>query len=93
MGKRRFPAEWEKQRGILLCFPHNGKDWPGKFGAIKWAFVEYIKKVSTFETVFLVVTDETYRQKVSDMLEIASVGCHDSVERVHLVDHEIVFDL
>lgn len=84
MGKRRIPAEWEKQRGILLCFPHNGKDWPGKFGAIKWAFVEYIKKVSTFETVFLVVTDETYRQKVSDMLEIASVD----LSRISFILHK-----
>jgi hypothetical protein len=25
---RRFPAEWENQQGILLCFPHNGRDWP-----------------------------------------------------------------
>jgi len=37
---RRFPAEWEKQQGILLCFPHNGNDWPGKFAAIQWDFVE-----------------------------------------------------
>jgi agmatine deiminase len=22
---RRFPAEWENQQGILLCFPHNGQ--------------------------------------------------------------------
>ncbi len=55
MESRRFPAEWERQKGILLCFPHNGKDWPGKYEAIQWAFVEFIKKVSLFETVFLVV--------------------------------------
>ena len=56
---RRFPAEWEKQQGIVLCFPHNGNDWPGKYEAVQWAFVEFIKKVATFETVFLVVADET----------------------------------
>jgi len=71
--KRRFPAEWEKQEGILLCFPHNGKDWPGKFEAIQWAFVEFIKKVSTFERVFLIVADEIQREKVSKMLETAEV--------------------
>ena len=43
---RRFPAEWEKQQGVLLCFPHNGNDWPGKYGAIQWAFAEFIKKIS-----------------------------------------------
>jgi agmatine deiminase len=71
--KRRFPAEWEKQQGILLCFPHNGKDWPGKYEAIQWAFVEFIKKVSLYETVFLVVNDEKLKEKVSDMLERARV--------------------
>jgi agmatine deiminase len=65
---RRFPAEWEKQQGILLSFPHNGNDWPGKYEAIQWALVEFIKKVATFETVFLVVADEKLKDKVFQML-------------------------
>jgi agmatine deiminase len=71
---RRFPAEWENQQGILLCFPHNGNDWPGKYGAIQWDFVEFIKKVSTFEEVILVVADENLKAKVIGMLEIAEVN-------------------
>ena len=71
---RRFPAEWEKQQGLLLCFPHNGNDWPGKYGAIQWAFVEFIKKVALVETVFLVVADEKLKEKVTGMLEIAHVN-------------------
>ena len=70
---RRFPAEWEKHQGILLCFPHNGKDWPGKYEAIQWAFVEFIKKVVTFEPVFLIVADENLKVKVTEMLETAAV--------------------
>ncbi len=70
---RRFPAEWEKQQGILLCFPHNGKDWPGKYEAVQWAFVEFIKKVAIYEKVFLVVADENQKEKVSEMLENAHV--------------------
>ncbi|MCK0189185.1 agmatine deiminase family protein [Arenibacter sp. F20364] len=70
---RRFPAEWENQQGILLCFPHNGNDWPGKYGAIQWAFVEFIKKVATYEQVFLVVNSTLHQEKVSGMLEMATV--------------------
>lgn len=70
---RRFPAEWEKQQGILLCFPHNGNDWPGKFGAIQWAFVEFIKKVAHVEEVFLMVANEKLKEKVIGMLEMAHV--------------------
>jgi len=70
---RRFPAEWEKQQGILLCFPHNGKDWPGKFAAVQWDFVEFIKKIAEFEEVFLLVSDEKQKIKVLEMLEKAHV--------------------
>ena len=70
---RRFPAEWEKQQGILLCFPHNGNDWPGKYGAIQWAFVEFIKKVAAHEEVFLVVDSSQHQGKVTEMLEMATV--------------------
>lgn len=70
---RRFPAEWEKQQGLLLCFPHNGNDWPGKYGAIQWAFVEFIKKVAQVEEVFLLVANEKLKEKVVGMLEMAHV--------------------
>jgi agmatine deiminase len=73
INSRRFPAEWENQQGILLCFPHNGNDWPGKYGAIQWAFVEFIKKVTSFEEVVLIVADENLKAKVIGMLEIAEV--------------------
>lgn len=68
-----FPAEWEKQEGILLCFPHNGNDWPGKYEAVQWAFVEFIKKVALAEKVILIVADEKLKTKVTGMLEMAHV--------------------
>ncbi len=81
---RRFPAEWEKQQGILLCFPHSGKDWPGKYEAIKWDFVEFVKKVSLFEQVFLVVTDKKQQGNVSEMLKAA----HIDLKKVSFIIHK-----
>ena len=81
---RRFPAEWEKQEGILLCFPHNGNDWPGKYEAIQWAFVEFIKKVALFENVFLMVSDEKLQKKVSQMLTTA----HVDLEAISFIIHK-----
>ena len=78
---RRLPAEWEKQQGIVLCFPHDGKDWPGKYGAIQWAFVEIIKKIAETEEVFLLVSSELLREKVSGMLEMA----HVRMENMHFL--------
>lgn len=74
MTVRRFPAEWEQQEGTLLCFPHNGRDWPGKYESIKWAFVEFIKKVANHQTVFLVVKDEPFGQRVKEWLVRADVA-------------------
>ena len=71
---RRLPAEWEKHQGMLLCFPHNGNDWPGKYQAIQWAFVEFIKKVTTYEPLFLVVANKDLESKVIDMLNRAHVN-------------------
>ncbi|WP_370480115.1 agmatine deiminase family protein [Tamlana flava] len=78
-----FPAEWEKQQGILLCFPHNGNDWPGKYGAIKWAFVEFIKKITAVESVFLVVADSALKNKVTTMLDLAEVNTKNVTFIIH----------
>ncbi len=70
----RFPAEWEKQEGILLCFPYNGKDWPGKYAAVQWAFVEFIKKIATVERVFIIVATPKLQHRLHDMLTLAEVN-------------------
>jgi agmatine deiminase len=38
-----FPAEFEKHTATWLAWPHHSADWPGKFFAIKWVFLEIIK--------------------------------------------------
>lgn len=81
---RRFPAEWEQHQGLLLCFPNNGNDWPGKYGAIQWAFIEFIKKVAHVETVFLIVADKNLQEKVSEMLQMANV----SLDKISFIIHK-----
>lgn len=68
---RRLPAEWEKHQATLLAFPHNGRDWPGKYDAVQWDFVEIIRKVALHEAVLLVVKSEAQRRKVQGMLSQA----------------------
>lgn len=65
----------------MLCFPHDGKDWPGKYGAIQWALVEFIKKIASVEKVYLLVSDEKLKEKVAGMLERA----HVDASRVHYI--------
>lgn len=70
---RRFPAEWEKHQATLLSFPSEGRDWPGKYHAIKWAFVEIIKKLTAYEPAVLVVRSDELREKLAVMLTQAHV--------------------
>ncbi|MCH4552754.1 agmatine deiminase family protein [Aestuariibaculum lutulentum] len=79
-----FPAEWEQQQAVLLCFPHNGNDWPGKYEAIQWAFVEFIKKVATVEGVIVVVASDKLKEKVTGMLDMA----HVNMEHVSFIVHK-----
>jgi agmatine deiminase len=70
---RRLPAEWEPHEATLLCFPPDGCDWPGKLGAVKWAFVEIIRRVTAHEPVLLAVRSEAHRAAVAAMLARAHV--------------------
>ena len=70
---RRLPAEWEKHQATLLCFPHEGRDWPGKFCAVKWAFIEIIRRVALHEPVMLVVRSDEHRKSVAAMLKQAHI--------------------
>ena len=72
--QRILPAEWEQHHSILLSFPHNGKDWPGKFDAAKWALIDFIKKVVRFEKVILLVKDANHLITLKNLLDRHHVG-------------------
>jgi agmatine deiminase len=74
--QRRLPAEWEPQRAVLIAFPHEGADWPGKYTAIQWAFIDFIKKISLYEKVILVNKSQQLFDKIRFMLEKAHVDLH-----------------
>ncbi len=71
--KYRLPAEWEKHEATLLAFPHEKSDWPGKFDAIKWVFVEIIKNIVKYEKVLLIVKSEKQLNEVNELLSVSNV--------------------
>jgi agmatine deiminase len=50
-----MPAEWELHAATWLAWPHYTLDWPGKFGAIPWAFAEIVRAIARSERVRLIV--------------------------------------
>jgi agmatine deiminase len=52
-----MPAEWAPHRATWLAWPHNRRDWPGRFGPIPWVYADVVKKVAEGETVRIMVDD------------------------------------
>jgi agmatine deiminase len=69
----RMPAEWEPHEATWLAWPHHGDDWPGKFAAIPWVYVEIVRHLHTSETVHLLVEDRAVQARVSRVLKLAGI--------------------
>lgn len=77
----RMPAEWEPHQATWLVYPHNARDWPGKFAAIRWVYAEIIRHLHSRETVSLVVQDAKQCEAAKRLLSRADVA----VERLRFV--------
>ena len=66
-----MPAEWASHRATWLAWPHETRDWPGKFGAIPWTFAEIIRHLSVAESVQLLVKDRALADKAFRVLQHA----------------------
>ncbi len=74
-----MPAEWGPHDATWLAWPHNVRDWPGKFAPIPWVFAEIVRHVARGEKVRLLVEDAEHEAKVKKTLGRAGVGL-DNVE-------------
>ena len=52
---RRFPAEWEKQRCILMSFPHEGTDWAeGNLTEVLTPFIRIAQAIAYSQSVYII---------------------------------------
>jgi agmatine deiminase len=66
-----MPAEWTAHEATWLAWPHEKKDWPGKFAPIPWVYAEIVRHLSRVEKVNLIVQDEAMRTTVRKQLDKA----------------------
>lgn len=67
--KYRLPAEFEKHNAVLIMFPHSDKeDFAPKLTAVQYEFVEFIKRISFYETCVVIVKDEKHKSLVYHLL-------------------------
>lgn len=53
----RVPAEWERQDGVLLAWPHEATDWADMLDEVRQVFALVIQAIVRFERVLLVAPD------------------------------------
>jgi agmatine deiminase len=78
-----MPAEWAPHRATWLAWPHETKDWPGKFGAIPWTFAEIVRHLSVAEPVQLLIENRVLEEKALRILQ--RVGVDLSRVKLHRV--------
>ncbi len=70
----RMPAEWAPHEATWLAWPHNPKDWPGKFPPIHWIYVEIVRQLHVRERVEILIEDDRLHRRVVKMLQDAGVN-------------------
>ncbi|MCM2358720.1 MAG: agmatine deiminase family protein [Geobacteraceae bacterium] len=55
--KRRLPAEWEEQDGVLIAWPHESTDWHPHLEIVEPVFAEIVAAISHFETALVAAPD------------------------------------
>jgi len=66
-----MPPEWAPHRATWIAWPHEARDWPGKFAAIPWVYGEIVRLLAPRERVCILVQDETLRRRASALLRKA----------------------
>ena len=70
----RMPAEWEPHEATWLAWPRNVSDWPGKFTAIPWLYVEIVRLLAAREQVHLIVAHAAAERRIGSMLARAGAN-------------------
>ncbi len=68
-----MPAEWEPHQATWLSWPHNVRDWPGRFAPIPWVYAEIVRRISAGETVRLCVNGLDGEARAQRVLQRAGV--------------------
>jgi len=69
----RWPAEWEPHRSTWLAWPHQRRDWPGKFATIPWVYAEIVRHLHQSETVGILITGPAQERRARSVLTRSGV--------------------
>jgi len=61
---KRLPAEWEKQRAVLMTFPHKNSDWANDLKSALVPFIRIAQAIAYAEAVYIICDS---RDDISNM--------------------------
>ncbi len=79
--KRRLPAEWEEQDGVLIAWPHESTDWHPHLDVVEPVFAEIVARISRFETAVVAAPDPERVEK-----QVTLAGAVMANVRIYLID-------
>ncbi len=79
--KRRLPAEWEEQDGILMAWPHGSTDWLPILSQVEPVFASIASHVSAYEKVIVVGPDP-------DAIRLTLAGTSADLNRINIIRME-----
>lgn len=62
--KIRLPAEWEKQSGVLLVWPHVESDWKHNLDEINKVYLDMCRVISKFQKILLIFYDQQHKNEI-----------------------------
>ncbi len=92
-----MPAEWERHEATWIAWPHERRDWPGKFAAIPWVYGEIVRQLHQSERVAIEVQDAEAETRVRRLLERCGIALPSitfyrfPTDRVWTRDHGPIF--
>jgi agmatine deiminase len=93
----QMPAEWEPHEATWIAWPHNRRDWPGKFPAVPWVYTEIVRHLHHSESVHILVDDERGECRARAAMDRAGVDLtrvrffHFPTDRVWTRDYGPIF--
>ncbi len=64
----RFPAEWERQSGVLIAWPHAGTDWADRLGEVESTYVALATAITRYQRLAIVVANDALETHARSLL-------------------------
>ncbi len=69
----RLPAEWERQAGVIIAWPHATTDWGPRLPRIERAYTALAAAIADFEPLIVCTADPATRERADALLAQAGV--------------------